>query len=86
MKERQSRRKKPSFRETFLKPGNIKLRQCVYISSDVHAVIGKLVRALADTGNDISLGGYIDTVLSEHLRQNKEAINEVYRQRQGDLL
>ncbi|WP_080904062.1 DUF3408 domain-containing protein [Parabacteroides sp. Marseille-P3160] len=74
------------YKETFLKRNEIKTRQCVYISFDVHAVITKLVRALVDAGNDISVGGYIDTVLNEHLQLHKEEINEVYRQRPDDLL
>jgi len=74
------------YKETFLKRNEMKTRQCVYISYDVHAVIAKLVRALVSAGNDISVGGYIDTVLAEHLQANKEEINEVYRQQQGDLL
>jgi hypothetical protein len=74
------------YKETFLKRNEMKTRQCVYISYDVHAVIAKLVRALVSAGNDISVGGYIDTVLSEHLQNNREEINEVYRQQQGDLL
>ena len=74
------------YKETFLKRNEIKTRQCVYISYDVHAKIAKLIRALVDTGNDITVGGYIDTVLNEHLAQHKEEINELYRQREGDLL
>lgn len=74
------------YKETFLKRNEIKTRQCVYISYDVHAVITKLVRALVDAGNDISVGGYIDTVLNEHLQLHKEEINEVYRQRPDELL
>lgn len=74
------------YKETFFKRNEIKTRQCVYISFDVHAVITKLVRALIDAGNDISVGGYIDTVLNEHLQLHKEEINEIYRQRPDDLL
>ena len=74
------------YKETFLKRNEMKTRQCVYISYDVHAVIAKLVRVLVSAGNDITVGGYIDTVLAEHLQANKEEINEVYRQQQGDLL
>ena len=74
------------YKETFLKRNEIKTRQCVYISFDVHAVITKLVRALVDSGNDISVGGYIDTVLNEHLQLHKDEINEIYRQRPDDLL
>lgn len=75
-----------SYAERFIKPKKLRNRQCVYISYDVHAVITKLVRALVDAGNDISVGGYIDTVLNEHLQLHKEEINEVYRQRPDDLL
>lgn len=71
---------------TFLKSKKVKTRQCVYISYDVHAVIAKLVRTMVSAGKDISIGGYIDTVLSEHLRANKEEINEMYRRQQGNLL
>lgn len=74
------------YKETFLKRNEMKTRQCVYISYDVHAVIAKLVRALVSAGNDVSVGGYIDTVLAEHLQANKDEINEMYRQQQGDLL
>lgn len=74
------------FKETFLKRSEIKTRQCVYISHRVHSLIAKLVRTLVDTGNDITVGGYIDTVLEEHLNVNKEEINELYRQQRGDLL
>ena len=74
------------YKETFLKRNEIKTRQCVYISFDIHAVITKLVRVLADADNDISVGGYIDTVLNEHLQLHKDEINEIYRQRPDDLL
>lgn len=85
-----SRRKRgqqsAGFKETFLKRNEIKTRQCVYISYRVHSLIAKLVRTLADAGNDISVGGYIDTVLEEHLNRNKDEINELYRQQRGDLI
>lgn len=74
------------YKETYLKRNEIKTRQCVYISYDVHAVIAKLVRALVDGGMDVTVGGYIDTVLNEHLQAHKEEINDVYRQRPEDLL
>lgn len=90
MKEKEMPKRKrgqqAGYKETFLKRNEIKTRQCVYISYDVHAVITKLVRALVDAGNDISVGGYIDTVLNEHLQLHKEEINEIYRQRPDDLL
>ena len=89
-KERErSKRKRTqvaSYKETFIKRNEMKLRQCVYISHEVHSVITKLVRALADAGNDITVGGYIDTVMNEHLQLHKEEINALYRERQGNLL
>lgn len=90
VREKESSRRKlnqvQGYKETFLKRNEIKTRQCVYISYDVHAVITKLVRALADAGSDISVGGYIDTVLNEHLQFHKDEINELYRGREKDLL
>lgn len=83
---RRKRNQAQGYKETFLKRNEIKTRQCVYISYDVHAKIVKLVRALVDAGNDISVGGYIDTVLNEHLQANKEEINEIYRRPPEDLL
>lgn len=83
---RRKRSQAQGYKETFLKRNEIKTRQCVYISYDVHAKIVKLVRALVDAGNDISVGGYIDTVLNEHLQANKEEINEIYRRPPEDLL
>ncbi|MDC2215940.1 DUF3408 domain-containing protein [Bacteroides sp. GD17] len=74
------------YAERFAKPKKLKNRQCVYISNDIHAVIAKLVRALANTGNEMTIGGYIDTILEEHLQLHKEEINEIYRQRPNDLL
>ena len=64
--------------EKFLKRNELKTRQCVYISGQIHAVISRLVHVIAD--KDITVGGYIDTVLAEHLERHKEEINELYRQ------
>ncbi len=84
---RESTRKKKgqvNYKETFIRRNEIKTRECVYISHNIHAKIVKLIRALEDTS--ITIGGYIDTVLSEHLEQHKEEINEIYRQSREDLL
>jgi len=84
---RESARKKKgqiNYKETFIRRNEIKTRECVYISHNIHAKIVKLIRALEDTS--ITIGGYIDTVLSEHLEQHREEINEIYRQSREDLL
>ncbi len=70
----------------FVQQRKLTTRQCVYISHDVHTVIAKLVRVLANTGNEVTIGAYIDTVLTVHLQSNKDAINEICRQQEGDLL
>jgi len=84
---RESIRKKKgqiNYKETFARRNEIKTRECVYISREVHSKIVKLVRALEDTS--ITIGGYIDVVLSQHLEQHKEEINEIFRQSRRDLL
>lgn len=70
--------------EKFLKRNELKTRQCVYISQQIHTVISRLVHVIAD--KDITVGGYIDTVLAEHLERHKEEINELYRQKREDLI
>lgn len=73
-----------NYKDTFVRRNEIKTRECVYISREIHSKIVKLVRALEDTS--ITIGGYIDIVLSEHLEQHKEEINEIFRQSRRDLL
>jgi|GEM_PF-390188 len=84
---RESTRKKKgqiNYKETFVRRNEIKTRECVYISREIHSKIVKLVRALEDT--NITIGGYIDLVLLEHLEQHREEINEIFRQSRRDLL
>ena len=80
------RRKRPEedYNELFLRRNEIKTRQCVYISRDVHGKILKIVNDIA--GGDISVGGYVDTVLRRHLEQHKERINELYKKQREDLI
>ena len=62
-----NRRKKPEedYNAMFLRRNEIKTRQCVYISRDVHGKILRIVNDIA--GGEISVGGYVDTVLRQHL-------------------
>ncbi|MFU2439799.1 DUF3408 domain-containing protein [Bacteroides sp.] len=78
------KRGQSEYGEKFLKRNELKTRQCVYISGQIHAVISRLVHVIAD--KDITVGGYIDTVLAEHLERHKEEINELYRQKREDLI
>ena len=67
-----------------LRRNEIKTRQCVYISRDVHGKILRIVNDIA--GGEISVGGYVDTVLRQHLEQHKERINELYKKQREDLI
>ena len=81
-----NRRKKPEedYNAMFLRRNEIKTRQSVYISRDVHGKILKIVNDIA--GGEISVGGYVDTVLRQHLEQHKERINELYKKQREDLI
>ncbi len=85
-KESTVRRKRQSadYGSTYLKRNEIKTRQCVYISREVHNKISKIVNIIAD--KEITVGGYIDTVLLRHLEQHKDEINELYRREREDLI
>lgn len=85
-KESPSRRKRQSadYGSTYLKRNEIKTRQCVYISREVHNKISKIVNIIAD--KEITVGGYIDTVLLRHLEQHKDEINELYKRNREDLI
>ena len=78
------KRQDEDYNELFLRRNEIKTRQCVYISRDVHGKILNLVNDIA--GGEISVGGYVDTVLRQHLEQHKERINELYKKQREDLI
>ena len=78
------KRQEEDYSGLFLRRNEIKTRQCVYISRDVHSKILKIVNDIA--GREISVGGYVDTVLRQHLEQHKEKINELYRKQREDLI
>ncbi len=75
-----------SYIKSFLKHKEFKTRQCVYIGQDVHASIARLVHVLALTGKKISVGGYIDNILAEHLDSHKEVIENMYRKQLDQFL
>jgi len=60
----------------FFGRNEFKTRQCVYISQRIHATISEIVRVISD--RDITVGGYIDSILMEHLETHKEEITEMY--------
>ena len=81
-----TRRRRGNYDEVYLKKKELKTRQPVYISQEVHQDITRLVHLLALMNKGISVGGYIDNVLSEHLRQHKDEIADLYRQQLDDFV
>ena len=72
-----TRKRRGNYDEVFLKRKELKTRQPVYISQSVHKRIKRLVKTLALADKEISVGGYIDNVLEEHLEQHKDEIDEI---------
>jgi hypothetical protein len=73
-----------SYEEQYLKPVEIDRRQCVYISKRNHGVLTSLIRSLSQKG--LTVGGYIDNVITEHLEKHKAEINHIYRRERNDLI
>lgn len=76
--------KSRDYGQTFLKGHELKTRKCVYISAEAHGIVSKIVNTIAD--KEITVGGYIDTVLMRHFEENKEEINSLYRRDRDDLI
>jgi len=74
-----SRRKKTvnaDYSSLFLQSREFKARQCVYISQRIHATISEIVKVISD--REITVGGYIDSILTEHLEAHRDEITELY--------
>ena len=71
------KRQEDDYSGLFLRRNEIKTRH-------VHSKILKIVNDIA--GREISVGGYVDTVLRQHLEQHKEKINELYKKQREDLI
>ena len=71
-----------SYDAAFLKRNEIKTRQCVYISREIHKRISRIVSVLAK--HELTVGGYIDLILEKHLEENQEEINDLLRKEIDD--
>lgn len=78
------KRQNVDYTATFLKRNEIKTRQCVYISREIHNQISRIVNVISD--KEITVGGYIDTVLACHLEQHKDEIKELYKKQLENLI
>lgn len=78
------KKKRTDYGSTFLKRDAPKSRKCVYISAEAHDIVSKIVNTIAD--KEITVGGYIDTVLIRHFEENKDEINGLYRRDRDNLI
>ena len=78
------KRNNADYSSLFLQRNELKVRSCVYISQRVHATISEIVRVIAD--KDVTVGGYIDSVLLQHLEAHKDEINDLYKRERKDLI
>lgn len=69
-----------SYKQRYLRFCPLSSRQPVYISQQLHQTVTKLVHLLALSGNKISVGGYIDNILTDHLLQYKDEIEKLSKQ------
>ena len=65
------------FEGTFLKEAKIKDRRQMYISGDYYDKISAYLRIISD--GKVSMVGYIHNVLSHHILEYKDMINEMYK-------
>lgn len=80
----ESMEKTASFAERYLKPTELNRRQCVYISKRNHKILTDFIRSLGEKG--LTIGGYIDNVITEHVEKHKAEINHLYRRERNDLV
>jgi len=78
------KRNQVDYSSQFLQKNELKERSCVYISRRVHVTISEIVRVIAN--RDVTVGGYIDSVLLQHLETHRDEINELYKKERKDLI
>lgn len=81
---KRSKRNNADYSSLFLQRNELKVRSCVYISRRIHATISEIVKVIAN--KDVTVGGYIDNVLLQHLEAHKDEINDLYKQERKDLI
>lgn len=75
-KKKEPEQKNADYASVFLAKRELESRQCVYISRKVHATILEITRVVS--GKGVTAGGYIDSILTEHLKAHKDEIVELY--------
>ena len=75
--------KQAEYLKAFIKPRVLKERKSVYISQDVHEFISKIVNKIAI--RDLTVGIFIDTVLTEHIREHADELKTIYYREESDI-
>ena len=76
--------KKIEYGKQYLKPKELKVRQCVYISRDTHETMTDIVKRIGQKG--LTIGAYINTILQGHLQEHKDEINALYCKRINKII
>lgn len=71
------------YTKTYLSPMEICSNSKVYIPSDLHASLRRLVKTVAIPG--VSLSSYVTSILVEHIRENANVMLGVYDDNQQEL-
>lgn len=71
------------YEAVFLQRNELKARQSVYVSKEIHEKVSKIASVLG--GKDLSVGGYIDNVLSQHFDTFMDEINALYEKKYAKL-
>ena len=75
----------PDYEATFLKPVRIKVRSALYVSEETRCKISEVARKIG-TGR-VSVIGYVENILRNHLEIYKAEINRLHREiNKDDLL
>lgn len=75
----------PDYEATFLKPVRVKVRTALYVSEETRCKISEVARKIG-TGR-VSVIGYVENILRNHLELYKEEINRLHREQNNrDLL
>jgi len=78
------KRNNADYSSLFLQRNELKARSCVYISQNMHFIISKIVKVIDN--KNVTVGGYIDNVLLQHLEAHKDEINDLYKKERNDLI
>lgn len=82
--KREPSQKRPSasgfdYDQIFLVRNEIKFRKAAYLSVANHDAISRIVKELGN--GQLSVGGYLDLIVTAHLEQYRDRINAIYRTR-----